>query len=175
MAVSTDLSWEQPLNTPPPSNVRQVGTPQAPAALTGGIQGPLSLHNNANLFNCLSLPSLSIMCLKCFGSLVNRDFQTFLDGNLWLRNLFDIETGNKYSEMKVSQNNPFPLLRKTELLAEHLEEGGGLPLGHSIAWDQLTLQIRQILSRATWKTTSWQMVAPSSDLKETLIQEQRML
>lgn len=46
-----------------------------------------------------------------------------------VRNLFDIETGNKYSEMKVSQNNPYPLLRKTVLLAEHLEEGEGAAFG----------------------------------------------
>ena len=31
------------------------------------------------------------------------------------------------------------------------------------------------LSRASWKTISWQTGAPSSDLRETLIQEQRML
>lgn len=126
LAVSTDLSWEHPLNTPPHTNVRRVGTPHAPATLAGGIQGSLSLHNNANLFNCLSLPSLSIMCLKCFGWFFGKlRLSNFSRWQPTVRNLFDIETWNKYNETKVWQNNLYPLLRKTELLAEHLKEGEG--------------------------------------------------
>lgn len=110
----------------PPSNVRRVGPPHAPAAFTGGVQGPLSLHNNANLFHCLSLPSLSIMCLNSFGWFFGKlRLSNFSRWQPTVRNLFDIKTWNKYSETKVSLNNPYPLLRKTELLAEHLKEGEG--------------------------------------------------
>ncbi|XP_024603191.1 solute carrier family 12 member 3 isoform X4 [Neophocaena asiaeorientalis asiaeorientalis] len=75
-----------------------------------------------------------------------------------------------------------PLLREPERLAELLKDGEGAASepfsgpGPTLTPDKAKAPSgNACLSRAAWKTISWQTGAPSSDLRESLIQEQRML
>ena len=104
--VSMALSWECPNQAPPHNHTH---THTHPAALTGGIHGSLSLHNNANVFNHVSLPSLSTAHLQCLGWFFGRPgtFKLLGAATYTVRNLFYTETWSKHRETNMSQNSPY--------------------------------------------------------------------